>query len=74
MRLVMSSVECNSHMLLHMKEFERWNILQDGTIEPIDYSKIARCVYSNPEMASVGLTEEEAKKLGYNYKSRKVSV
>ncbi|MEK5173500.1 dihydrolipoyl dehydrogenase [Heyndrickxia sp. FSL W8-0496] len=36
--------------------------------DPIDYSLISKCIYSNPEMASVGLTEQEAKEKGYQLK------
>jgi dihydrolipoamide dehydrogenase len=32
---------------------------------PIDYDKIPSCTYCDPEVASIGLTEEEAKKRGY---------
>ncbi len=32
--------------------------------EPIDYQKIPACTYCHPEVASVGLKEEEAKKAG----------
>ena len=32
---------------------------------PLQYANIARGVYSNPEVASVGLTEEQAKNNGY---------
>ncbi|WLR49714.1 dihydrolipoyl dehydrogenase [Bacillus tianshenii] len=39
--------------------------------DPIDYSMVSKCVYSNPEVASVGLTEEEAKDLGYDVKTGK---
>ncbi len=35
---------------------------------PIDYSHVSRCVYSNPEVASVGYTEQEAKEQGYELK------
>lgn len=38
---------------------------------PIDYSLISKCIYSNPEVASVGYTEEEAKAKGYNVKTGK---
>ena len=38
---------------------------------PIDYSLISKCVYSNPEVASVGFTEEEAKEKGFNVKTGK---
>ncbi|WP_409289166.1 dihydrolipoyl dehydrogenase [Peribacillus sp. SCS-37] len=35
---------------------------------PIDYSTISKCIYSSPEAASVGLTEEEAKAKGFKIK------
>lgn len=35
---------------------------------PLQYNAISRCIYSNPEVASVGLTEEEAKEQGYTIK------
>ncbi|UYZ60953.1 dihydrolipoyl dehydrogenase [Hymenobacter latericus] len=34
--------------------------------EPINYGNIPGCTYCYPEIASVGLTEEEAKKQGYD--------
>ncbi|KZE66358.1 dihydrolipoamide dehydrogenase [Fictibacillus phosphorivorans] len=36
--------------------------------EPINYDNISKCIYSSPEMASVGLTEKQAKEQGYNVK------
>jgi dihydrolipoamide dehydrogenase len=36
--------------------------------EPIDYGNIPSCTYCSPEVASVGLTEEEAKAKGYELK------
>lgn len=41
--------------------------------DPIDYSLVSKCIYSNPEMASVGYTEEEAKNKGYKIKTGKFS-
>lgn len=38
---------------------------------PLDYHKVPRCIYSNPEAASIGLTEEQAKELGYQVKAGK---
>ncbi|MDQ0213808.1 dihydrolipoamide dehydrogenase [Oikeobacillus pervagus] len=35
---------------------------------PLNYFTISKCIYSNPEAASVGLTEQEAKNKGYNIK------
>ncbi|WHY60629.1 dihydrolipoyl dehydrogenase [Cytobacillus firmus] len=40
---------------------------------PIDYSLVSKCIYSSPEAASVGLTEEEAKEKGHNVKTGKFS-
>ncbi|MHA7137379.1 dihydrolipoyl dehydrogenase [Rossellomorea arthrocnemi] len=40
---------------------------------PIDYSLISKCIYSNPEIASVGITEQEAKEKGYSLKTGKFS-
>lgn len=39
----------------------------------IDYDKVSRCIYSNPEAASVGITEEQAKEKGHNVKVGKFS-
>jgi dihydrolipoamide dehydrogenase len=36
--------------------------------EPINYDNISKCIYSSPEMASVGLTEKQAKDQGFNVK------
>ncbi|MFY4776239.1 dihydrolipoyl dehydrogenase [Metabacillus sp. RGM 3146] len=40
---------------------------------PIDYTQISKCVYSTPEVASVGLTEKEAEEKGFNVKKGKFS-
>jgi dihydrolipoamide dehydrogenase len=34
----------------------------------LDYSSVSKCIYSNPEMASVGYTEKEAREEGYSVK------
>jgi len=36
--------------------------------EPIDYGNIPGCTYTNPEIASVGMTEAQAKEAGYEVK------
>ncbi len=36
--------------------------------EPIDYGNIPSCTYTNPEVASVGMTEKQAKEAGYDIK------
>ncbi|WLR60447.1 dihydrolipoyl dehydrogenase [Guptibacillus hwajinpoensis] len=40
--------------------------LADQNPEPIDYTMVSSCIYSSPEMASVGLTEDQAKEEGHN--------
>jgi len=42
--------------------------IANGTKKTIDYPNIARCVYSYPEAASIGLTEEQAIDKGLNIK------
>jgi dihydrolipoamide dehydrogenase len=37
-------------------------------VEPIDYGNVPGCTYSTPEIASVGLTEKQAKEKGYELK------
>ncbi|MGB8000691.1 MAG: dihydrolipoyl dehydrogenase [Anaerobacillus sp.] len=42
--------------------------LADQNPDPIDYTMVSSCIYSSPEMASVGLTEAQAKEQGHNVK------
>ena len=37
-------------------------------VEPLDYGNIPGCTYCSPEVASVGLTEKQAKEKGYDIK------
>ena len=37
-------------------------------VEPIDYGNIPGCTYCSPEIASVGMTEKQAKEAGYDIK------
>jgi dihydrolipoamide dehydrogenase len=39
--------------------------------EPVDYDNIPGCTYTIPEVASVGMTEKQAKEAGYNIKTGK---
>lgn len=39
-----------------------------GKCKKINYSIVPSCIYTNPEVATVGLSEEEAKKKGYDIK------
>lgn len=40
-----------------------------GKKNPLKEEQVPRCVYAHPEIASVGLTEEKARSLGYNIKT-----
>lgn len=37
-------------------------------VQPIDYDNIPACTYATPEIASVGMTEKQAKEAGYDLK------
>lgn len=56
--------------LAHLASFEAFcavdNIL--GKEAKMDYSAVPRCVFTDPEVAGVGLTEQEAKEKGYYLK------
>lgn len=60
--------------LAHVASHEGMRAVEHMACEthiPLHYANIARCVYSAPEIASVGLTEEQARKSGYNVKTEK---
>ncbi len=42
--------------------------IADIHVEPLDYGNIPGCTYSTPEIASVGMTEAQAKEAGYEIK------
>ncbi|QCR32798.1 dihydrolipoyl dehydrogenase [Lysinibacillus sp. SGAir0095] len=42
--------------------------IANGEKKQLDYTNVARCIYSYPEAASIGLTEEQAKNKGINIK------
>ncbi len=42
--------------------------LSGHEVVPIDYKTIPGCTYCNPQVASVGLTEKQAREQGYNIK------
>ena len=45
--------------------------IANGNPSPIDYTLVSKCIYSSPEAASVGLTEDEAKEKGFEVKTGK---
>ncbi len=62
--------------LAHVASHEGINAVEHMANEkphPIDYSLISKCIYSNPEIASVGINEQEAKEKGYKLKVGKFS-
>ncbi|MEW9500360.1 dihydrolipoyl dehydrogenase [Jeotgalibacillus marinus] len=52
-----------SHEGIHAVEH-----IANREVTPIDYSLVSKCIYSSPEAASVGLTEQEAKDHGFDVK------
>ena len=42
--------------------------IKGENVEPIDYGNIPGCTYATPEIASVGMTEKQAKEAGYELK------
>lgn len=56
-----------AHVASHEGIVAAGNIV-NGTNEKADYKAVPNCVYTVPEVASVGLTESEAKSAGYDVK------
>ena len=55
-------------MLAHVASAEAIVAVENimGKVREIDYSRIPNCIYTIPEVASVGLRESEAKQKGYD--------
>lgn len=47
--------------------------ISNQTPEPMDYNLVSKCIYSNPEVSGVGITEDQAKEKGMNVKVGKFS-
>ncbi|MFH1452754.1 MAG: dihydrolipoyl dehydrogenase [Armatimonadota bacterium] len=60
-------------MLAHKASFEGHEVIKSISGENcfIDYNAVPGCVYTIPEAASVGLSEENAKKSGIDYEVKK---
>ncbi len=41
--------------------------------DPINYNLVSKCIYSSPEVSSVGMTEDQAKEKGHKVKIGKFS-
>ncbi len=54
-----------AHVASHEGTIVAHNIVK-GDTRQVEYKAVPNCVYTNPEVASVGLTEAEAKEKGYD--------
>ena len=48
--------------------------IADQKLLTLDYNKIPRCVYTSPEIASIGMTTEALKENGIDFKSHKLPL
>jgi len=58
------------YMLQHIAAYEAdyiRNKIQEGSDTPISYGAISHAVFSNPEVASIGMTEEQASESGRSF-------
>ena len=59
-----------AHFAAYQGEIAAVNIVKDNSARA-DNSNVPNCIFTDPEIASVGLSEEEALKLGYELKINK---
>ena len=59
-----AGVPCLAHKASHEGTICVENIADTGEVHPLDKSRIPGCTYSNPQVASVGLTEQQANDQG----------
>ncbi|MDR1730511.1 MAG: dihydrolipoyl dehydrogenase [Synergistaceae bacterium] len=66
----------NSFMLAHVASREGEVAVENilGHPATMDYSTTPQCVYTSPELASVGMTEREAEKKGHKIRSGRFSL
>ena len=60
-----------SPMLAHVASSEAKlvaEVVAGQSVQPINYDHVPSCTYCEPQVASVGLTEEEARRRGYDVK------
>jgi mycothione reductase len=62
----------NNYQLKHLANAEAavafWNIAHPDDIRRVSYKAVPSAVFSNPQVATVGLTEQEAEKQGRRYR------
>ena len=70
---VIGDAKAKNIQLAHVAEAQAKNAVAAilGKEPPVDMSVVPSCIYTSPEIASVGLTEDEAKTAGYSVKSKK---
>ena len=61
----------NDYQLKHVANHEAsvafWNIAHPDDLKHVDYKAVPAAVFSNPQVASVGLTEQQARAAGREY-------
>ncbi len=70
---VIGDAKAKNIQLAHVAEAQGTNAVAviAGKEPPIDMSVVPSCVYTNPEIAAVGLTEDQAKEMGLQPKAVK---
>ena len=63
-----TSGQALAHMLPLLKEFSVCEKIAGHQVDPLNYGNIPGCTYCFPEIASVGMTEAQAKEKGYDIK------
>ncbi|MCM8799004.1 MAG: FAD-dependent oxidoreductase, partial [Candidatus Omnitrophica bacterium] len=60
-------------LLAHVAMFQGERVIENiaGGNKKIDYNVIPNCIYTFPEVATVGIKENQAKEMGLDYKSGK---
>lgn len=57
-----------THMAIYQGKLAANNIIHPRRLQATDYHAVPRCIFISPEVASVGLTEEECLKRAIDYK------
>ncbi|UOQ47504.1 dihydrolipoyl dehydrogenase [Gracilibacillus caseinilyticus] len=63
--------------LAHVATYEGKKAVEhiaDVTTSTLSDQEIPSCIYSNPEVAMIGFTEQEVKQKGYDYQTEKISL
>lgn len=70
---VIGDAKANNIQLAHVAEAQAKNTVDVilGKAPHINMNVVPSCIYTSPEIASVGLTEDEAKAQGFNTKAKK---